>query len=290
MKIWKQGGSVSYLRMLMMTSYFIGSCYFLQLNLFAEKNVDKEYIIGTEDVIEIRVWDHEDLYSVVEISPEGKFNFPFIGSVHADGLSVLRLENLLEKELADGYLISPQVTISVKEYKNQKVSLLGEVNKPGIYSLKGNTHILELISQAGGFTDNAGQTITIVRPKSPAKNRKLPVPGESKESESITLVLSEFEANSTFKNFSVVSGDTIYVNAASRIFVTGEVKNPGALKWERELTVRQAVSLAGGPTESASPKRIIVVRMKNGVEMKFKAKMEEFVLPGDIIKVPERYF
>lgn len=253
----------------------------LPLNLYAENLLDKKYILGPEDVLEIQVWDNDDLNRTIEISQGGDFTFPLIGRVHASGLSVYELENLIEKKLGNGYLIAPQITIAVTECRSQKVFVLGEVNRPGTYSLKGDIHVLELISQAGGFTDKAGRIITIVRPK--------PL-SQGKENEVITLHLDKFHADDRLDAFFVITGDSIYVNPVPRIFVTGAVIKPGAFQWERGLTVRRAISLAGGPTEKASPRRVIIVRVKSGVEKEFRSSMDELVMPDDIIKVPGRYF
>jgi polysaccharide export outer membrane protein len=118
----------------------------------AESLPNKDYIIGPEDVLDIQVWGNDDMHRVVEVSKEGAFTFPLIDKVQAAGLSVFEIENVLKKRLAEGYFVSPQVTITVSKYKSQKVILLGEVKKPGSYIIKGNTHILELISEAEGLT------------------------------------------------------------------------------------------------------------------------------------------
>ncbi|TVL99461.1 MAG: hypothetical protein CV087_18000 [Candidatus Brocadia sp. WS118] len=259
-------------------------------NLLAKDLSDKEYIIGPEDVLEIQVWDNEDLGCVTEVSLEGAFTFPLIGRVRAGGLSITGLERLIEEKLADGYLISPHVNVSVKEYKSQKVSILGAVKNPGSYALKRKTDILEVISQAGGFTDKAGQIITIVRPKPTQQNGHITHSGKEKENAIITLDLSDFKASSAYDNFPVMNGDSIYVNLAPRIFVTGEVKKAGEFPWEKGLTVRQAISLAGGHTDKASPRRVIISRMEDGKEKELKPKMDDLVIPGDIIKIPGRYF
>ncbi len=267
----------------------IGSLGMSSLSFSAENLSDKEYTVGPEDVLVIRVWDNEDLNRTVEVSLEGAFTFPLIGKVNANGFSVFELENLIEKRLADGYIIAPQVTVDVKEYQSQKVFLLGEVTSPGSYVLKRKTHILELISKAGGFTDMAGRTIKIVRPKSPKQSGEQLSSGEE-ESEIITLDLDKFKADSAYDAFFVASGDHIYVNPISRIYVTGEVARPGNFKWEINLTVRQAISLAGGPTQMAALKRTKIIRVKNGKEKEIKVRTDDLVKPDDIIKVPGRYF
>ena len=269
----------------------IGFLGMSSLDLYAKNHSNMEYIIGSDDVLEIQVWDNEDLHRTVEVSQEGAFSFPLISRVYADGLSVFELENLIKKKLADGYIVAPQVTVSVIEYKSQKVFVLGEVQNPGSYVLKRKIHLLELISEAGGFTDKAGRIITIVRPKSPKKSGRHESSVKGEKNEIITLNLGEFKADSSYNNFFVESDDSIYVNPVTRIFVSGQVEKPGEFEWKRGLTVRQAISLAGGPTQMAAPKRTVIIRINdNGKEKKLRIHMDDLVKPDDIIKVPERYF
>ncbi len=268
-------------------------------NLMAEvvsdskNDSDKEYIIGTEDVLEIRVWGQDNLNRTVEVSKEGAFTFPLIGKVHASGLSVFGLEKLLTQSLSKGYLVKPQVTVSIATYRSQKVFLLGEVKKPGSYALKGKTHILELISDAGGLTDRAGRTITIVRSRS-SHNKSAPVALEdAKEDEIITIYLDELELTADgMKSIDIfiADGDSIYISKARKIYVTGEVKKPGGYKWERGITVHQAISLAGGATKRGATNRTKIIRTKKGLERELKPSMSDKVIPDDIIKVPISYF
>jgi polysaccharide export outer membrane protein len=257
----------------------------LPLYLFAESFSEKEYIIGSGDVLNIDVWGNDDLNHAVEVSPEGSFSFPLIGKVRAGGLSVLNLETLIKEKLSDGYLVNPKVTVTVSKYQSQKVSILGEVKRPGTYVIKGKTYILELISEAGGFTEMADHTVTIARPKS-LKLNNIKEPDENKGNEIIKVNID----GSLDERFFVINKDTIYVNKAPRIFVTGEVKKPGEYKWEKGLTVRQAISLAGGPTDRGSSNRIKVIRTQNGEEKEVKPGLSDAVMPDDIINIPQSYF
>jgi len=260
-------------------------------NLFAENLSNNEYAIGPEDVLEIKVWDNEDLNRTVEVSQEGTFTFPLIGKVKADGLSIFELENHIKKRLADGYLLAPQVTVNVKEYQSQKVFLFGEVKNPGSYILKRKTHIMELISQAGGLTDMAERTIKIVRHKPTGHSAETGSPeGDEENKTIITLDLGKYQDDITYDSFFVKSGDSIYIDPVPRFFITGEVGRPGEFKWKKGLTVRQAISLAGGPTQLAAEKRTRIIRVKKGKEEEHNAGMDDLVKPDDIIKVPGRYF
>ena len=135
------------------------------------QELNDEYHIGIDDTLDIQVWDNEDLNCVVEVTREGTFTLPLIGKVYTAGLSTFELENHIKTRLADGYLINPEVSVTIKSYNNQKVFLLGEVNNPGSYVLKSKTHILELISMAGGFTDTAGRVLKIIRPAKLEQNK-----------------------------------------------------------------------------------------------------------------------
>ncbi|HNX91749.1 MAG TPA: polysaccharide biosynthesis/export family protein [Candidatus Omnitrophota bacterium] len=114
--------------------------------------VSDDYQIGPENVLVIDVYYGKDmnLSRKVRVSPSGKMNFPLLGEVEVKGLTVSSLENKLRELLEKDYLVNPQVSVFIEEYSN--VSILGQVNKPGVYPLKGKMTVIELISLAGGFT------------------------------------------------------------------------------------------------------------------------------------------
>ena len=257
----------------------------------AEPVTGKGYVIGPGDVLSIQVWDHDDLNRTLEISQEGDIAFPLIGKVHAAGSSVFELEYLLKKRLGAGYIVSPQVTVGIQDYQSRKVQVLGEVKKPGTYVLKRNPQLLELISEAGGLTTDAGRIVTILRSKSEPGHRDAGAPGRAGRQESIRIdLLDQLTALSDRQSLTIRNGDTVVVGKAARLFVTGRVEHPGEIKWEKDLTVDQAIALAGGPTQEAAPNRTVIVRTENGRERKFKPQMTDLVQPNDIIKVPASWF
>jgi polysaccharide biosynthesis/export protein len=252
------------------------------------QNSLKEYIIGPEDVIDIQVGGNDDMHRIVEVSREGSFTFPFIDKVYAAGLSVAELEKLIRKKLSEGYFTNPQVTITVSKYKSQKVVVLGEVSKPGSYIIKGRTHILEIISEAGGLTENAGRIVTIMRngfPQAASSGNQ-----EYQIDSSVTIDLDQLANGHTEPKFLVEDGDSISIAKASRIFITGEVNRPGEYKWDKGLTVNQAISLAGGPTKRGAVGRTKITRTESGAELQVKPKLSDQVIPDDIIEVPQSYF
>lgn len=260
-------------------------------SVYAKPAQKNDYIVGPGDVLDIRVWDHEDLNRVVEISQEGAFSFPFVGKITISKHTVFEIESELAEKLSDGYIVAPQVTISVAEYRNQKVFLFGEVNRPGSYILKHKSHLLEIISEAGGFTAQRGSICTIVRPEKKGGEVKPTSLAEAKEKEIVKIDLDRLVSGSKENQiFYIQPGDSIYIGESEKIFVTGEVQAPGQFNWKKGLTVRQAVSLAGGGTPRASINRIKIIRTDKGEEKTVKPKLGDPVLPDDIIKVPESFF
>ena len=138
---------------------------------YTEKE-DKDYEIGPKDVLYIMVWKHDDLDREVCVSREGEFSYPLIGMVNSEGLTIAQLEKEIRDGLSGRFIINPQVTITVKEYKSKPVFLLGEIGGPersgkgpGTYPLTGKTTLVEILSLAGGPTKDAGNEVVVIRGK-----------------------------------------------------------------------------------------------------------------------------
>ena len=257
-------------------------------------HADKAYIIGPEDIINITVWDNDDLSRKVQISQKGDFSYPLIGTVNAEGLSVSGLEEEIKGRLAGRFLINPQVSVSVEEYKSHKVFVLGEVGGkgggPGTYPLYGTTNLLEVLSRAGGPTDSAGGDIIVVRPGNHNHQANPITPEEAREDETINLSLWRLLEGDLSQNISLRTGDTVFIPKARYFFVFGQVKNPGKFILEEGTTVLKAITIAGGVTERAAVNDTNIVREKNGQRLQIKATMGNLVEAQDIIMVPESFF
>ncbi|MEW6380555.1 MAG: polysaccharide biosynthesis/export family protein [bacterium] len=276
----------------------------------------KDYSIGPQDVLKIEVWDNPDLSREVTVSLKNTISFPLIGEMQVEGYTVENLQQKIRTRLADGYLVNPQVTVTVKEYNSKKVYVLGEVEKPGYYPFSKVTTMVEIISMAGGLTPDAGQEAYIIRspekidpddikhliqggkndlPSETAINSSNTIPGKGSASEGavknqvITLNLNDFNQGINL-NFELQNNDTLYIPKAQFFYVIGEVKSPGRFKLEKEVNVLQTISMAGGLTQKASERKIRIIRTLDGKEHEIKAKMTDLVLPDDIIKVPESFF
>jgi len=122
----------------------------------------QSYHVGIGDLIQVEVYDEEDLTKEVRVLTDGFFSFPLIGYIQADGLTVSELEKSITKKLAEKYLVNPQVTIFVKEFSH--VFVFGEVANPGSFPLYGTLTVFEAITLAGGFSEVANKSkVKIIR-------------------------------------------------------------------------------------------------------------------------------
>ncbi|MDA3896047.1 MAG: SLBB domain-containing protein [Desulfobacteraceae bacterium] len=256
----------------------LGACL---ITVCSSSAIAQDYILGEGDVLTISVYDQPDLTSVVRISGDGMITLPLIGQIHATGQSVDVLSKKVETHLADGYLIHPQVSIFIEEFRNLKATILGSVRSPGLYELEGQTTLLELISKAGGLIENGSHEAIIRRNDSSLD-----------EQEVITVNLNELmEQGQLSRNLAIMNGDNIYIPKKKVFYVTGEVKSPDSYTYEKGLTVIQALTKAGGFSEKAAPNRIKIIRSLDGNEQLLKkVNMDERVQPNDVIVVPESYF
>ncbi len=114
-------------------------------------------------MLDIRVYENDDLATTVRVSSNSTIRVPLIGEISIKDLTVSQISSKIEKLYADGYLVSPQVDVFIKEHRSKKAVILGQVKNPGQYELRGKVTILEFISTAGGLTTDAGGTATIKR-------------------------------------------------------------------------------------------------------------------------------
>lgn len=249
-----------------------------------------DYLIGREDILEIIVWGHDDLKRIMPVSLEGMISFPLIGEIRAAGLPAVALEKAIAAKLQDGYVVNPQVSVTVKEYKSQRVFLMGEVNKPGTYAVTRDNTLLFVLSQGGGPTKEAGEEVVIIRPGRTV-DRALTLEEAQKRRDQINQVnLRDVLAGDKNSNITIHDGDTVIVPKMPFFFVMGEVKTPGKYNLERGTTILMAISIGGGLTPKAAPNRTRITREQNGKKVEIPTGMEALILPGDTIVVPESFF
>lgn len=134
-----------------------------------------EYVIGSEDALEIMVWRNEILSRPrIVVRPDGKISLPLIGDIQAAGLTPNQLKNYIEKRLKD-YQELPTVTVIVSEINSYYIYILGEVRSPGRYQLKSNISVLQAVTLAGGFTNWASPNSMVVLRRNGEKEEKIKV-------------------------------------------------------------------------------------------------------------------
>lgn len=121
-----------------------------------------DYRIGGQDLLNISVFGVEELNKDVRVNSNGQISLPLVGAVMAGGRTIPELEAELAKKYADGYLQKPQVTVFIKEFTSQRITLEGAVNKPGIYPITGKTTLLQAIALAEGVDDQVADLAGIV--------------------------------------------------------------------------------------------------------------------------------
>jgi polysaccharide export outer membrane protein len=130
-----------------------------------------EYKIGAEDVLQIFVWKNENLSRNVAVRPDGRISFPLLEDIQAAGMTPRELRDLLTKKLAE-FVAAPEVSVIVTDVRSMKVSVIGEVPKPGRFELKSKTTVLDVLAMAGGFGQFASRAkIVILRPEGEAMKR-----------------------------------------------------------------------------------------------------------------------
>lgn len=244
-----------------------------------------EYMIQTGDVLGIKVYPNDEVSGEVIVRPDGTIKIPLAGTVIAQGQSIGQLENYIQKSLSR-YLVSPKVTIEIRHSSENEILITGEVRNPGIYSYKDNLRLLELVAVSGGFTTSANvQEIKVYRGKR----------GERK-----VLVLNAEDVTKSgdlSKDLILQRGDIIEIQRATKkISIIGAVTTPGNYDYRDGLKVLDAVSLAGGPIQSARLLSVKVFRESETTKetfdvnldeiMKGKTNLDKELKPSDIIFVP----
>ena len=216
--------------------------------LSAGRTSSKDYRIGPDDLIEVTVFEDEKLNKVVRVSSQGNVNLPLIGVLRVRGLTGSEMEKEIRDLLAEKYLQDPHVSVFIKEYHNQRISMLGAVTKPGVYDVTGEKTVLDLLSLAGGIRDDAGKMLFLIRPpKMDEDAAKKGMEPEAETAKTFTAELEELLIKGNLSlNFTLEHGDVINIPPAGKVFVGGLVQNPGGFTINKTMTLTQAIAVAGG--------------------------------------------
>jgi polysaccharide export outer membrane protein len=250
--------------------------------------VDAQYRVGPSDELKINVFDEPALSGTFRVDADGSIPYSLVGRVVVAAKTVREIEQLLTQRLLDGYVRQPRVTVEVAQFRSRKVFIMGEVRTPGQYALDGDVTLLEVLALAGALTESAGEHISVRRSREPAEALGASLPEDPETVEVLRVSLADLQAGRLASNLVLQDGDTIIVPAAPRVFVTGHVRNPGAVVLRGRLTVQQAIALAGGFTERGSNRGIKIRREVSSAFVEIDVALTDFVQANDTIIVRQR--
>src|SRR4030043_848801 len=141
----------------------------LMSTLAGKKTSQRDYKIGPEDLVEVTVFEEEKLNKTVRVSSQGNISLPLLGILKVKGLTANELEKEIRDLLAEKYFQDPHVSVFIKEYRNQRISVMGAVDKPGVFDVTGQKTILGILGMAGGLKQDAGHLLFLIRPPQPGE-------------------------------------------------------------------------------------------------------------------------
>lgn len=243
----------------------------------------KDYLIGSQDVLKISVFEYPDLTTEARVSEDGKLTFPLIGEIPAKNMTTRQLEkSVAERLVAGNFVKDPQVSVFIQQYRGRKVTIIGEVVKPGQYEISGPTTLLDTISLSLGMNQNAGHHLTVFRTETATDGSET----TSKISIDIDRLLNGADLS---QDIELQNGDIIYVPKAI-FYIYGEVNRPGAYRLDKGITVKRAIALAGGLTAKGTERRIEITRKDGGKEAAVDADVDDAVRLDDVVRIKESIF
>ena len=263
-----------------------------------ERGSVTDYKVGGTDVLSITVYEEPDLSKeAVRVSGKGLISFPLIGRLTVAGLTTTEIEKLIAEKLAQQqYLLNAHVDVMVKEYKSKHFFVLGEVSTPGSHPLQARERVMDALSKVGGVEEEkASNRVMLIRTFNPD------TPEEKKIVIDFSLV-DLLKMGDQISNLYLQDRDVLYFIPVEQFYIIGQVKGPGSYNMpEHDLTLVEAIGMAGGFTRIASRNSTRIIRVEDGVEKIIKVKVDEItsagkkiqdvvIKPGDIIVVPESFF
>ncbi len=242
--------------------------------------------LGSGDLVKITVYGQPDLNTVTRIASDRTISFPLIGKVTIGGLSVTGAEQRIAGELKRrNFVRNAQVSILLEEARTtslNSVTILGEVQLPGIYPLQANAldgvqTLVDLIARAGGLSKEAADHLLLL------KN------SQSSQKNAIDLI-ELLQQGDLQNNVKLRGGEVVVVPAAEVFYIYGQIQKPGKYRIERDMTVMQAISVGGGVTEMGSENGLSIKRRKGSRTENLSAKLDTTLRANDVIYVKKSIF
>lgn len=239
------------------------------------------YTVGTGDVLAVRVYGEDRLSDDYVVGPKGDIELPWIGRVDVSGQTTEQVADRLVQRYGDGFLVSPEIVVEVKQFGSRPVQVLGAVANQGTYHLRGDARLISVIAEAGGVKvdgDLATYEVQVKRPR---------IGAVEPTTVSLDRLMNQGEGN-----IQVEAGDVINITRGKVVFVSGQVAKPGVVPWRTGVTVTQAVAATGGASKLANLRKVIVMRGEQRLEVNLKnihrGREPDLPLkPGDQIIIDE---
>ena len=256
----------------------------------------KDYQVGPEDLLDIVVFGQDDLNREVRVNGQGEITMPLVGVVKVAGLTPTRIEARLEKLYNANYLVNPQITVTVKEYRHQGVAVTGAVAKPGTYEIIGPRTLLEVLSMAGGFINQgyptgggaqAGDIVEVIRHQNAADLAKemrasLAKPFSPKTETMVINLHRLVSGKDPQLNIPIRNGDVVHMPFAGTAYVLGGVRKPGNVAVKENITVSQAVAMAGGIDPILGTNNITIMRFNDrGKPIRINTNLSDIIARND---------
>lgn len=227
------------------------------------------YLLGPDDEVKISIFGQPDLSSTTRIKEDGTVSLALIGPIAARGKTTSQLAQAIATSYASGgFLANPSVNVEVSNYVSRFVTVLGNVPQAGNYPLDRSYTVASMLAKAGGSTKDGANAVILT-----------PADGSGP----VRISLTDMAAGGSRQ---LKAGDIIFVPPAEKVYVYGQVQQPGAFAYAPGQSFRQALALAGGPTLAGSTKRIKVRR--GGKEI--QANLDDPVQPEDVLIIREKLF
>lgn len=250
----------------------------------------QSYLVGLGDVLKVAVWSQPELSGEFTVDASGTITVPLIGPVKATGLPLEAIERDIRDRLADGYVVNPQVSLSVAQFKSQRVFVIGEVKLPGVVPLTGTLTLVEALTRVGSLTEMAGGDLVVIRPPDGRPVNGPVLPAEPGARELLRVDVRLLQAKGPTSNIVLQDGDTVVVPRAEVVYVIGQVNTPGAFTYERDMSILQVISKANGVNSVGTTKRLKILRIVDGKRTELKASLGDKLQPGDTVVVASRWF
>lgn len=232
---------------------------------------DAGYLLGAEDQIEVQIYGTGGVTVRTRIKSDGSITLPFVGRVQAANQTAQALAESITAALKRGDIIrDPIVNVEIATYASRTVTMLGEFGSPGLLPLDRPLSLTEMVARVGGLRSGASDTVLLRHANGTTEQHNLTAIGRGQA-----------------RDVALQSGDAVYAMGSPQYYIYGQIGNAGLYAILPQMTIRQALARAGGPTLAGSERKVTLYRGSTKLEAD---DLDALVQPNDVLFVRERIF